>query len=49
MVKPRWTLIAAAALLAFGAPAPASAARKKPPELKRIRCVPASSRWYPST
>jgi len=43
VVKPRWTVIAAAALLALGAPAPASAARKKPPELTRIRCVPATS------
>jgi hypothetical protein len=34
---------AAAALLALAAPAPASAARKKPPELTRIRCVPATS------
>ena len=43
MVKRRSTLLAAAALLALGAPAPASAARKKPPELTRIRCVPATS------
>ena len=43
MVKRPWTLLAAAALLALAAPAPASAARKKPPELTRIRCVPATS------
>jgi peptidoglycan hydrolase-like protein with peptidoglycan-binding domain len=30
-------------LLALAAPAPASAARHKPPELTRIRCVPATS------
>jgi hypothetical protein len=33
----------AAALLGLAAPAPASAARKKPPELTRVRCVPATS------
>ena len=43
MVKGRRTISAAAALLALAAPAPASAARQKPPELTRIRCVPAAS------
>ena len=43
MVKRRPTLLAAAALLTLAAPAPASAARKQPPELTRIRCVPATS------
>ena len=43
MVKRRSILLAAAALLALAAPAPASAARKKAPELTRIRCVPATS------
>jgi peptidoglycan hydrolase-like protein with peptidoglycan-binding domain len=43
VVNGRWTLTAAAALLALAAPAPASAARKKAPELTRIRCVPSTS------
>src|SRR5690349_7989732 len=43
VVNGRRTLTAAAALLALAAPAPASAARKKAPELTRIRCVPATS------
>lgn len=43
MVNARWTLLAAAGLLALSAPAPASAARKKAPELTRIRCVPATT------
>ena len=43
VVKRRSILLAAAALLALAAPAPASAARKKAPELTRIRCVPATS------
>jgi len=34
---------AASVLLVLAAPAPASAARHKPPELTRIRCVPATS------
>src|SRR3954453_7343819 len=43
VVNGRWTITAAAALLALAAPAPASAARKKAPELTRIRCVPSTS------
>jgi hypothetical protein len=43
VVNGRWILTAAAALLALAAPAPASAARKKAPELTRIRCVPSTS------
>jgi peptidoglycan hydrolase-like protein with peptidoglycan-binding domain len=43
VVKRRRTISAAAALLALAAPAPASAARHKPPELTRIRCVPATT------
>ncbi len=43
MVKRRSTLTAAAALVVLAAPAPASAARHRPPELTRIRCVPAAS------
>ena len=43
MVKGRWTLTLAAALLALGGPAPAQAARKKAPQLTRIRCVPATT------
>jgi hypothetical protein len=36
-------MIMAGALVALAAPAPASAARHQPPELTRIRCVPAAS------
>ena len=43
VVNGRWTITAAAALLALAAPAPASAARQKAPELTRIRCVPATT------
>jgi peptidoglycan hydrolase-like protein with peptidoglycan-binding domain len=43
VVKRRRTITAAATLLALAAPAPASAARQKSPELTRIRCVPATS------
>jgi hypothetical protein len=43
VVNGRRTIAAAATLLALAAPAPASAARPKAPELTRIRCVPSTT------